>query len=76
MDDIKDLRKKLKKTQQECARLREEKEHLKNLLQIKSFDSERSSIRNSGNSGDSTLNSRLRPWLRFHDLTRAELLET
>jgi len=34
MDDIRDLRKKLKKAQQECARLREEKEHLKNLLQI------------------------------------------
>ena len=44
MDDIRDLKKKLKKAQQECARLREEKEHLKNLLQIKSFDSERSSI--------------------------------
>ena len=35
MDDIRDLREKLKKAQQECARLREEKEHLKNLLQIK-----------------------------------------
>jgi len=44
MDDIRDLKKKLKKAQQECARLREEKDHLKNLLQIKSFDSERSSI--------------------------------
>ena len=44
MDDIRDLRKKLKEAQQECARLREEKEHLKNLLQIKSFDFERSSI--------------------------------
>ena len=44
MDDIRALRKKLKEAQQECARLREEKEHLKNLLQIKSFDSERSSI--------------------------------
>jgi hypothetical protein len=29
MDDIGDLRKKLKKAHQECARLREEKEHLK-----------------------------------------------
>ncbi|MFC1827007.1 hypothetical protein ACFLZQ_03645 [Thermodesulfobacteriota bacterium] len=44
MDDIRDFRKKLKETQQECARLHEEKEHLKNLLQIKSFDFERSSI--------------------------------